>query len=136
VNPKYLIEEARQKPDDKIICVGDFNTGRCNLDVEHCAKYPRRGFESPSFGKLECFWTDAWRYMHRDREEFSYSSHLRSVRMDPSKRRGFRIDHCFVSAPLVSRIRSATYDRRPRETPYAPSKTLTNHSALIVEIDI
>ena len=124
---KYLIKEARQRRNEKMVCIGDFNTGSYKLDVEPNIGKVRKIFQSPSFPEFASAWTDAWRHMYPDGSEFSWYS----TPKDPSKRRGFRIDNCFISAPLVSRVRTVSYDHRPRET-----TSLTDHSALIVEIDI
>ena len=48
-----------------------------------------------------------------------------------AKNRGLRIDHIFVTAPLVPRVKSVTVDRSTRK-----GAQPSDHAAVVVEIDL
>jgi exonuclease III len=98
------------------LLIGDFNTGKHHIDEEgatfHCSEYMER---------LEANgWVDAWRHFHFDTREFTWKS---------AAGNGFRLDHAFVSRPLLARMRHAGYSHSERES------GASDHSALILEID-
>jgi exodeoxyribonuclease-3 len=126
---EYLIQEAERLLARNVICIGDFNTGRNDLDIERSRDLvkPRNGFTSAAqFLQLEEHWTDVWRHLNPDGDQYSwYSRGYRS-----GLQTGWRIDHCLVSSPLVKRIRDARYVHEPR------AQGWTDHSALLVEIAV
>jgi exodeoxyribonuclease-3 len=98
-----------------VLLIGDFNTGRHYAD-EKGATF----VAADLFGSLEqTGWLDAWRHLQPTAREFSWYS---------SAGNGFRIDHAFLSAPAVPRLREAFYDHTARES------GLSDHSALLVRM--
>jgi len=93
------------------LLVGDTNSGRRGLDEQ-----------VPAFNALEegwvdglggCGWVDAFRHLRPDTRAYTWYS--------PNGRHGFRIDQAFVNAPLLARLKDATYvwggaSRRARRT--------------------
>jgi exodeoxyribonuclease-3 len=113
---REVLRAARAGRDEPCMVVGDFNTGRHFVD-EQGATFSH----TVSLGKLASLgYSDAWRTRHPDGREPTWISHLGQ---------GFRLDHAFVSAPLLPRLREARYSHRERE-----SRT-SDHSALIVDVD-
>jgi exodeoxyribonuclease III len=126
---RYLIDEARGAPSKRAVCAGDFNTGRSDLDIEQSRERnrPRSDFTAAAqFLELETHWTDAWRHLHPNGDEYSWYSHGPKT----GRVRGWRIDHCFVSAPLVDLIRDARYVHEAR------LERWTDHSVLVVDLEI
>lgn len=125
----YLISEARAFTDRRVICIGDFNTGRNVLDIEQnrANTVLRNDFSAADhFRRLEEHWTDAWRYLRPDGSEYSwYSKGYKTGLVS-----GWRIDHCFVSAAILPALRDAQYLHDVRLA------GLTDHSALVVDIDL
>jgi exonuclease III len=114
------IQLAQTKPDVPLIIVGDFNTGRNDLDIQgtgtrfHCADL----FESLS---SDTGLIDLWRAQHGDRQEWTWCSRVN----------GFRIDHVFGNKAFVNRFPTfrCEIDHLPRLS------KLTDHSAVILEAD-
>ncbi|MGA8534286.1 MAG: endonuclease/exonuclease/phosphatase family protein [Candidatus Tumulicola sp.] len=112
-------------------CVGDFNSGRNQTDIEINVRTGRLADEFSTadlYADLERYWTEAWLYLHPDRREYSWFP----FRIDPNypARNGWRIDKAFVSASLLPKVRSAAYDHGFR------TERLTDHSALVTEFDL
>jgi exonuclease III len=112
-------------------CIGDFNSGRNDTDIEINVRTGRLADEFSTadlYAELERHWTEAWLYMHPNQCEYSWSP----FRLDPAYegRSGWRIDKAFVSAPLLPKVRSADYDHGFRQ------QRLTDHSALLVRLDV
>ena len=98
-----------------ILAIGDFNTGSNTLDTEaakfHCADE----FLSLANRTL----TDLWRAHNGEvTQEYSWYSNAGN---------GFRIDHALAGINATNRCVTCYYDHSTRET-------LTDHSALIVEL--
>ena len=114
-----------------VMCVGDFNSGRNETDIEINVRSGRIRDEFSTadlYAQLETSWTEAWAYLHPGRFEFSWYP----FRLDPdhASRSGWRIDKAFLSAALLPRLRSAEYDHGIRRD------RLSDHSGLIVEVDV
>ena len=98
-----------------LLAIGDFNTGSNVLDSEgakfHCAD---------QFVNLaNTILTDLWRTHNGElAKEYSWYSNAGN---------GFRIDHALAGVKATSRCVKSYYDHSTRDT-------LTDHSALIVEI--
>ena len=115
--------------DVPVLCIGDFNSGRNETDIEINVRRSELLDEFSTadlYAELERHWTEAWAHLHPDDYEFSWYP----FRTDPDyqSRSGWRIDKAFVSRPLLPRLRSADYDH------FFRLDRLTDHSALIVDI--
>lgn len=105
------------------LLIGDTNSGRRGLDEEVPA------FNVHEEGWIDalaaCGWADAFRHLRVEARAYTWYS--------PNGRNGFRIDHAFVNAPLLARLKDATYvwggaasrGRRDR---------LSDHAALLVDL--
>jgi len=98
-----------------LLAVGDFNTGSNELDAEGVDFYCADQFEHLANQTL----TDLWR-AHNGQQtlEFSWYSHIGN---------GFRIDHALAGKEAAARCVTSYYDHSPRNS-------LTDHSALIIEL--
>lgn len=115
--------------DEASMCIGDFNSGRNETDIEINVRSGRLRDEFSTadlYAELEAYWTEAWAYLHPGRYEFSWYP----FRLDPAhtSRAGWRIDKAFLSPALLPRLRSAEYDHTFR------SDRLSDHSGLVVEL--
>jgi exonuclease III len=111
------------------LCIGDFNSGRNETDIEINVRSGRLRDEFSTadlYAELETVWTEAWAYFHPG--EFQYSWY--PFRKDPDyvSRGGWRIDKAFASPAALARITSAEYDHGFR------NDRLTDHSALVVDV--
>ena len=114
------IRLAQKSPDIPFVMIGDFNTGRNDLDIEgtgarfHCADL---------FLALtrEAGLTDLWRARHGDRQDWTWRSTVN----------GFRIDHVFGNRAFIGRFPAfrCVIDHAPRLS------GLTDHSAIVLEAD-
>ncbi|MBV8197357.1 MAG: hypothetical protein JO263_04430 [Candidatus Eremiobacteraeota bacterium] len=109
------------------ICVGDFNSGRNESDIEinvRCGRLRDEFSTADLYAELERQWTEAWAHLHPDEYEFSWYP----FRRDPDyvSRGGWRIDKAFLSPALLARLQSAEYDHAFR------LDRLSDHSGLLV----
>ena len=128
---RYLIATAQRYSETAraAICIGDFNSGRNETDIEINVRAGalRDEFSTADlYAELETVWTEAWAYFHPG--EFEYSWY--PFRKDPDyvSRGGWRIDKAFASPAALVRATAAEYDHGFRED------RLTDHSALIVDV--
>lgn len=112
---EFLLNEIEQQADKAIILTGDFNTGKHFLD-ENGASFVLSGYFT-EFERRQV--TDAWRYIHKDKKEYSWFSHANN---------GFRLDHFFVSTELTEKIKSCEYIHTYRE------KKISDHSMMTLEL--
>lgn len=113
------------------VIIGDLNTGLHRIDEEGATFRCSESFRV----LLQLGWIDAFRALHGDRREYTWWSN----------RRGFRLDHAFLSPQLAQSLKSANYiartasyvlaHTRPRPWPRELGTSLSDHSALIVELD-
>jgi len=113
------------------LCIGDFNSGRNESDIEVNLRRGRLVDEFSTadlYAELETRWTEAWAHEHPGEYDFSWYP----FRTDPGyeSHSGWRIDKAFVSRPLLPRLRSAEYDH------FFRTDRLTDHSALVVDLDL
>lgn len=126
---RCLIAAAEASAGKRILCIGDFNSGRNESDIEVNLRSGRLAdaFSTADlYLELERHWTEAWKALHPQAFEFSWYP----FRIDPNfvSRNGWRIDKAFVSPALLPALRSAEYDHRFR------LDRLTDHSALVVDL--
>jgi exonuclease III len=84
---------------------------------------------------LNSGWLDAFRLAHNDRRAYSWWS----------TKRGFRLDHAFLSPSISSRLSSADYVTRtsrhtlahnhPRPWARELGPALSDHAALVMEVE-
>lgn len=113
-----LLRLARALGRTPAVYMGDFNTGHNVRDVEG-GPFPYTASEQME-ALLDRGWVDAWRHLHPQARQFTWYSH---------RRRGFRLDHAFLSPAVAPRLRSARFDHAVRES------GATDHSALVVELE-
>lgn len=111
------------------MCIGDFNSGRNETDIEINVRSGRLADEFSTadlYAELERYWSEAWLAMHPGALDYSWVP----FRVDRSYqgRNGWRIDKAFVSRALLPNLQSAEYDHGFR------TERLTDHSALIVSL--
>lgn len=127
---EYLIRMAQAMNERAVpaVIIGDFNSGRNETDIEANAgkNKPADEFSTADlYALLERQWSEAWLLRHPEGGEYSWYP-----RMGPPQRKnGWRLDKAFVSRALQPRLRDAFYDHGFR------LEALTDHSALIVDID-
>jgi exonuclease III len=128
---RYLIAAAeRYNREGKAgMCIGDFNSGRNDTDIEINVRAARLLDEFSTadlYAELETLWTEAWAYLHPGEYEYSWYP----FRKDPDyvSRGGWRIDKAFASPAALVRITAAEYDHRFR------LDQLTDHSAIVVDV--
>lgn len=123
------IAQSYVERDLPAICIGDFNSGRNDRDIEinvRSGKLLDTFSTDDLYRELESVWTEAWLYLHPESFEFSWYP----FRRDPDyvSNAGWRIDKAFVSPALLRHLTSAEYDHLFR------LDRLTDHSGLIVEL--
>ncbi len=126
---EFLIRYAQLVNEQNIaaICIGDFNSGRNETDIEANLGKTRLVDEFSTadlYALLERQWDEAWNLKHPDDREFSWYPRMG----EPLRKNGWRLDKAFVSRALRPRVRDAFYDHGFR------LEGLTDHSALIVEL--
>ena len=104
------------------LLVGDTNSGRRGLDEEVPAFNVHE--ESWIDGLAACGWLDAFRHLRAEDRVYTWYS--------PNGRNGFRIDQAFVNAPLLARLKEASYVwAAPRG---GRRDLLSDHAALLVDL--
>jgi exonuclease III len=115
-----VLQAAETRLHEPFLFVGDLNTGVHRLDETGktfvCAEH---------FEKLSAYgWTDVWRHHNPEVTEWTWYSTLKGgVRGN-----GFRLDHCFATPSLLSRVTSCRYSHAEREA------GISDHSIAIVEV--
>jgi exonuclease III len=113
---EFFLNKSSQYLNKPSLLIGDFNTGIHYKDEIGATFKASDYFEKFS----NTGWIDAWRHFNGDKREYSWYSKAGN---------GFRIDHCFVSPPLLSKLRKVYYDHSLRRDKYS------DHSAMIMELD-
>jgi exodeoxyribonuclease-3 len=112
--------QQREAFHSPLLAIGDFNTGRNDLDIEgngtrfDCADQFIALHEQAGL-------IDLWRFRHGERREWTWRS----------SKNGFRIDHAFGNQAFINRF--PTYrceiDHEPRLL------GLTDHSVIVIDLD-
>jgi exonuclease III len=114
-----ILREYAGRPGDMIM-IGDFNTGRQDLDISE----KRTFYCLDMFAQLEERMVEAWRRLHPEAREYSWYSRGHKTGIEI----GWRIDHAFLLPSLVPRLVACEYNHRFR----APG--LTDHSGMLLEL--
>ncbi|NCD08078.1 MAG: hypothetical protein EOL98_01385 [Negativicutes bacterium] len=111
---EFLLNEMNRQLDKTRIFIGDFNTGKPYIDEEkktfYCSEY---------MDVIEKSHIDAWRYINKNKREYSWYSNLGN---------GFRVDHVFINQSDVNKIAQCFYLHEKRI-----DKT-SDHSIMEVEL--
>ncbi|MGE0415996.1 MAG: endonuclease/exonuclease/phosphatase family protein, partial [Acetobacteraceae bacterium] len=100
--------------------IGDFNTGRNDLDkAPNGTRFVRADFMDQI---TTSGYVDLWRVRHPEHREYSWFS--------PQGQNGFRLDHAFGTEALSQQVLDCRYDHNVR------NEGLSDHSALIVDVDL
>jgi exonuclease III len=102
-----------------LVMIGDFNTGRNDLDVEGSGT--RFDCADQFIGlSAQAGLADLWRFRHGERREWTWRS----------AKNGFRIDHAFGNKAFVSRFPNyrCEINHEPRLI------GLTDHSAVVLDL--
>lgn len=127
-----ILASAGRMVDRRAIILGDLNTGAHLIDEERATFRCSKSFCAVS----ESGWIDAFRLLQGERMARSWWS----------TKRGFRLDHAFVSPGLASTVKSAEYVWRtptlvlahdaPRPWHHDWGKAISDHAALCVDLDV
>ncbi len=110
-----VVEFARRRRCDRVILIGDMNTG-LPIDSQGTPFIFGEYMEE----LIALGWTDAWRRIHGpDSREYTWFS---------SAGNGFRLDYALVSPPLAEHIRDATHMHCARE------QGMPDHIPLVVTL--
>jgi exodeoxyribonuclease III len=113
------MEIALKETQQPLVVIGDFNTGRNDLDVEGSGT--RFDCADQFIGlSAKAGLADLWRFRHGERREWTWRS----------AKNGFRIDHAFGNKALVSRFPNyrCEINHEPRLI------GLTDHSAVVLDL--
>ena len=109
---------AEQRQHERVLLIGDFNTGATGTDCPVAVPC------ADAFEHLSTLgWVDAWRLCNPDGNDFSFVHHANGETSN------WRIDHAFVSPPLVENVTSCWYSHEERE------RWASDHSMLLIKID-
>jgi exonuclease III len=108
------------------VLLGDTNSGMPGIDEEVPA------FNQREAGFIEGLERSGWRdvFRHHRGEERSYTWY------SPNGGNGFRIDQAFVNRALLPRLSSARYEWGRRRPGKLPTIALSDHAALLVDLDV
>jgi exodeoxyribonuclease-3 len=122
--------EQHHRPDERLAIMGDFNISPEDIDIgigeANRKRWLREG--KTSFQPVEREWlegikawglSDSYRLLHPERDDLYSWFDYRSKGFYREPRRGLRIDHILVSAPLIERVTDAgiDYELRGMERP-------------------
>lgn len=108
------------RPGAPALLIGDFNTGRNDLDKADGAT---AFIGSEYMARMEdAGYADLWRSQHPARREYSWFS--------KPWNNGFRLDHAFGNRRIAAQVKDCRYDHTPREA------GISDHSALLLELAV
>lgn len=102
----YVSELSRKKP---VVFCGDLNVAHMPIDIKNpSSNHENAGFSDEERAKmsrlLSSGFVDSYRYLHPDKQEFSWWSYRMNAR---AKNIGWRIDYFIVSEALKKQIKDA-----------------------------
>lgn len=113
--------EHHHRPDERLAVMGDFNISPEDIDIgigeANRKRWLREG--KTSFQPVEREWlegikawglSDSYRLLYPQRDDLYSWFDYRSKAFNRDPRRGLRIDHILVSAPLIERVSEAGID--------------------------
>jgi exodeoxyribonuclease-3 len=107
------------------LLLGDTNSGRIGLD-EEAPVFGRR--EDDWIAALERLrWRDSFRYLHGEARAYTWYS--------PNGRNGFRLDEAFVNRALLPRLQATRYEWALADHRSGRRDAVSDHAALIVELE-
>ncbi|CAM3281945.1 exodeoxyribonuclease III [Corallococcus soli] len=112
---RYL--DTRHKPDEPMVLGGDWNIAPDPIDVYDPAQWEGQTLftlrERDVLQQVRTFGlTDAFRHLHPTEQKFSWWDYRM---LAFPKNKGVRIDHLFLTAPLVPRLVACDVDREERK---------------------
>jgi exodeoxyribonuclease-3 len=126
--------ETNFSPDQPLVWCGDMNIAPDPIDVHSPEKHlrhvcfhedARRAYKRV----LEWGFTDVFRYLYPDRQQFTFWDYLRPSSLEANK--GWRIDHILATRPMLERCRAFEVDIEPRRAPRA-----SDHTFVFADFDI
>ena len=121
---QHLLTLARLRRGEKCIILGDFNTGRKNLDGPVSGRFgaaQTTGCEVLLGSLLSLGFVDAWRRLNPEGREYSWVS--------PAGE-GRRIDAAYLSPNLAGVLQTASYSHFERQ------RRLSDHAPLLLDLDL
>lgn len=126
-----VMDYVGRRKNQRVILLGDFNTGRNDLDRSAPGKYECAEFidqlEDQGF-------VDTFRFLHPTKREYTWYSYSRSKRGGSHKLNGFRLDHIFVSTALSYGIVATEHIHHVRGL--VAEGGLSDHAIVLAELDL
>ena len=121
-------------PDQPALWCGDMNVAPAPIDVHSPEKHLKHVCFHESVRQayqetLAWGFTDVFRYLYPDRQQFTFWDYLRPSSLEKNK--GWRLDHILATRPLVETCRSVEVDMEPRRALRA-----SDHTFVCAEFDI
>ncbi|OGZ33425.1 MAG: exodeoxyribonuclease III [Candidatus Portnoybacteria bacterium RBG_13_41_18] len=106
---KFLLDYLKKQKNKNIILIGDFNIAHTDLDLDRPKQNknnimftPEEKHQIDDIVKLG--FTDTFRMFHKNGGHYTWWPYFANAR---ERNLGWRIDYCFVSRPLVPRVKNA-----------------------------
>ncbi len=133
---KYL--ETRHNPEEDLVLCGDFNVAMDERDMKNVDKW-RGGvlFNEEVVGRVQDLldWglVDSFRQLHEDGGMFSWWDYRG---LSFPKNDGLRIDHLFITKPLLGQLKNVRIDRDQRKKGACPEGSkASDHAPVILDLD-
>lgn len=117
---KYVADLEKERPN--LVLCGDYNICHEPIDIHD----PVRNAKNSGFlpeerewmsGFLAAGFTDTFRHLFPDKQEYSWWSYRFNSR---AKNKGWRIDYCMVSQPLVPQLKNAEIQGNAHHSDHCP----------------
>jgi len=108
------------------LLVGDTNSGRIGIDEEvPCFSKREDGWIA---ALEEAGWRDGFRHLHGDARTYTWYS--------PNGRNGFRLDQAFIHRSLMPRLVDTRYEWARSSQDEERRDAISDHAAMIVELEV